>query len=163
MALKDDILDLVEHENADAQTLLKGLTEALPNSVDAHALYAVSLLRRLQFDEAIAAFRRVVELEPKHDEALHNVAFCLLNLGRYQEAFDAYNLTFSRLSTEASLRMAALLLHRLGRLPESVNAYRRLLQKGSPTAPGRPAAIQGFVSVLRDSGDRKSTRLNSSH
>lgn len=152
MALKDDILDLVEHENAEAQTLLKSLTEAMPNSVDAHALYAVSLLRRLQFDEAIAAFRRVVELEPKHDEALHNVAFCLLNLGRYQEAFDAYNLTFSRLSTEGSLRMAALLLHRLGRLPESVNAYRRLLQRGNPSAPGRPAAIQGYVSVLRDSG-----------
>ncbi len=152
MALKDDILDLVEHENADAQTLLKGLTEVLPNSVDAHALYAVSLLRRLQFDEAIAAFRRVLELEPKHDEALHNVAFCLLNLGRYQEAFDAYQQTFSRLSTESSLRMSALMHHRLGRLPQALNSYRQILQKGSPTATGRPAAIQGSVSALRDAG-----------
>ena len=84
MPLSDDLKDLIEHENRLAQELLAQIAAAMPKSVEAHYLLATSHLRRLEFDTAIKYFRATVAIDPKHDEALRNLAFCLLAKGDYR-------------------------------------------------------------------------------
>ena len=70
MPLTDDLKDLIEHETTEAQALLRGLAAALPRSVEARLLLAISHLRRLEFEQALIHFRETIALDPKHDEAL---------------------------------------------------------------------------------------------
>lgn len=152
MPLTDDIKDLIEHETSEAQQLLKGLARALPKSVEARFLLALSHLRRLEFDTAITHYRAVLELDPKHDEALRSVAFCMLAKGDYPAALAAFQHAFQVLSGASSLRNIALLLHRLGRVDEAIAAYERLLSSCQPTSPEIPYALQGLAAALRDAG-----------
>ncbi len=152
MTLSDDIKDLIEHETTQAQQLLKGLAEALPKSVEAHYLLATSHLRRLEFDAAIRHFRETIALDPKHGDALRNVAFCQLAKGEYAEALAAFRHAFQVTSSTGALRNVGLICHRLGRLDESIAAYERLLASCQPTSPEIPFALQGLAAVLRDAG-----------
>jgi tetratricopeptide (TPR) repeat protein len=152
LALSDDIKDLIEHETTEAQHLLKGLAQALPKSVEAHLLLATSHLRRLEFDTAVTHYRAVQALDPKNDNALKNVGFCLLAKGDYPEALAAFRHAFQVLSGAGPLRYIALLSHRLGRLDEAIATYERLLATCQPTSPEIPYALQGLAAALRDAG-----------
>ena len=152
MPLIDDIRDLIEHETTEAQTLLRTLADALPRSVEAHLLLAASHLRRLEFDPALTYFRETLALDPKNDEALRSVAFCLLAKGDYEAALAAFRHAFATLSGASALRFIALLSHRLGRVDEAIKTYERLLATCQPTSPEIPFALQGLGFALRDAG-----------
>jgi len=152
LPLSDDLKDLIEHENRLAQELLAQIAAAMPKSVEAHYLLATSHLRRLEFDTAIKYFRATVAIDPKHDEALRNLAFCLLAKGDYPAALAAYQHAFQVVSSTGALRSVALLSHRLGRLDASLAAYDRLLASCQPTSPEIPMALQGHAAALRDAG-----------
>jgi tetratricopeptide (TPR) repeat protein len=152
LALSDDIKDLIEHETTEAQHLLKGLAQALPKSVEARLLLAASHLRRLEFDIALSHYRGTLGLDPKNDEALRNVGFCLLAMGDYPAALEAFRHAFQVLSGASPLRYTALLSHRLGRLDEAISGYERLLATCQPTSPEIPYALQGLAAALRDAG-----------
>jgi tetratricopeptide (TPR) repeat protein len=152
LPLADDINDLIEHETTEAQHLLKGLARALPKSVQAHMLLAASHLRRLEFDAAIAAYRMALALDPKNDDALRNVGFCLLAKGDYPAALDAFRQAFRAVPSATSLRYIALLSHRMGRLDDAVGLYERLLATCQPTSQEIPYALQGLAAALRDAG-----------
>jgi tetratricopeptide (TPR) repeat protein len=152
LPLVDDIRDLIEHETTAAQLLLKGLTEALPKSVEARQLLATSHLRRLEFDQAIAHYRELLALDPKHEEALRNVAFCLLAKGDYPAAFEGFKHAFQMTSGATPLRYVGLLSHRLGLLDQAIAAYERLLSSCKPNSPEIPHALQGLAAALRDAG-----------
>ena len=152
LALTDDIKDLIEHETTQAQHLLAELARVLPKSVEARHLLALSHLRRLEFDVAIGHFRSVLALDPKHDDALRNLGFCLLAQGDYPAAMEAFQVAFRTNAGASSLRYTALLAHRLGRLDEAIAAYERLLASCQPTSPEIPYALQGLAAALRDAG-----------
>ena len=152
MPLIDDIKDLIEHETTEAQRLLRKLADALPRSVEAHQLLATSHLRRLEFETALTYYRETLALDPRHDDALRSVGFCLLAMGDYEGALAAFRHAFSMLSGAGSLRFIALLSHRLGRVDEAVQTYSRLLASAQPTSPEIPAALQGLAAALRDAG-----------
>jgi tetratricopeptide (TPR) repeat protein len=152
LPLTDDLKDLIEHETTEAQALLRGLATALPRSVEAHSLLALSHLRRLEFDRALIHFRETLELDPKNDEALRNIGFCLLAMGDNEGALAAFRHAFHTLSGAASLRYIALLSHRLGRVEEAIGAYERLLASAQPTSREPPFALQGLAFALRDAG-----------
>jgi Flp pilus assembly protein TadD len=152
LPLSDDLKDLIEHENRLAQELLAQIAAAMPKSVEAHSLLATAHLRRLEFDTAIKHFRETIALDPKHDEALRNLAFCLLAKGDYPAALEAYTHAFQTLSAAGALRAVGLLSHRLGRLDEALGAYDRLLVSAQPTSAEIPFALQGYAAALRDAG-----------
>lgn len=152
MPLTDDIRDLIEHETTEAQHLLRLLADALPKSVEAHALLATSHLRRLEFPQAIVHYRETLALDPKNDEALRNLAFCMLAMGDYEGALDAFRHAFKMLAGAGSMRFIALLSHRLGRVDEAVATYERLLATCQPTSTEIPIALQGMAAALRDAG-----------
>ncbi len=152
MPLADDLKDLIEHENRLAQELLAQIATAMPKSVEAHYLLATAHLRRLEFDTAIKHFRETIAIDPKHDDALRNLAFCLLAKGDYPAALAAYHHAFQVLSSAGALRVTGLLSHRLGRLEDALSAYERLLASCQPTSPEIPFALQGYAAALRDAG-----------
>jgi tetratricopeptide (TPR) repeat protein len=152
LPLSDDIRDLIEHETTEAQVLLKGLAQALPKSVEAHLLLAASHLRRLEFDTALVHYREAAALDPKNDEALRSIAFCLLASGDYAGALEAYRQAFAANSGAGALRSIALLCHRLGRTDEAISTFERMLTSCQPTSPEIPLALQGLAAALRDTG-----------
>jgi tetratricopeptide (TPR) repeat protein len=152
LPLTDDLKDLIEHETTEAQALLRHIATALPRSVEAHLLLAMSHLRRLEFDQALTYFRETLELDPKNDEALRNSAFCLLAKGDNEGAMAAFQHAFKTLTGASSLRYTALLSHRLGRVDEAIAIYERLLASAQPTSKELPFALQGLALALRDAG-----------
>ena len=64
-----------------------------PGSEDANALLQAGLsdLQNLEFDKALAAFDRVILLNPSSDDAWNSKGVVLANLKKYQEAYDAFN------------------------------------------------------------------------
>lgn len=152
MTLTDDIRDLIEHETSQAQALLRDLAKALPNSVETHILLAQSHLRRLEFTQALVHYRETLALDPKNEDALRSIGFCLLAMGDNPGALAAYQHALQTTASAAALRYVALLSHRLGRLDEAIGAYERLLAKGQPTSSEIPVALQGLAAALRDAG-----------
>lgn len=152
MPLTDDLKDLIEHETTEAQALLRHLATALPRSVEAHSLLALSHLRRLEFDQALAYFRETIALDPKNDEAQRNAAFCLLAMGDNEGALAAFRHAFGVSAGAGALRFIGLLSHRLGRVDEAIAAYERLLANAQPTSKELPFALQGLAFALRDAG-----------
>jgi len=132
--------------------LLRTLADALPGSVEAHLLLAVSHLRRLEFAQALTYYRETLELDPKSDEALRGVAFVLLATGDYEAALAAYRHAFATSSAASALRYVGLLCHRLGRVEEAIQAYERLLATCQPASPEIPPTLQGLALALRDAG-----------
>ena len=135
MALSDDIKDLIEHETTEAQHLLRGLAQALPKSAEAHLLLATSHLRRLEFDIAIPSYRDVLALDPKNNDALNNLGFCLMAKGDYAESLEAFRHAFKMISGASALRCMALLSHRLGRLDEAIAQYSAAIKVQPRAAP----------------------------
>jgi tetratricopeptide (TPR) repeat protein len=152
LPLSDDIKDLIEHETSQAQQLLADLTRALPKSVEARYLRAVSHLRRLEFEAAITHYRETLALDPKHDESLRNIGFCQLAMGDYPAALESFGHAFKTLQGASALRYIALISHRMGKLDEAIAAYERLLGSAQPTSPEIPYALQGLAAALRDAG-----------
>jgi tetratricopeptide (TPR) repeat protein len=152
LPLSDDLKDLIEHENRLAQELLAYIAAAMPKSIEAHYLLATAHLRRLEFDTAIKHYRETIAIDPKHDDALRNLAFCLLAKGDYPAALAAYQHAFQVLSNAGALRVTALLSHRLGKLDEALGAYDRLLSSCQPTSQEIPYGLQGYAAALRDAG-----------
>ncbi|HXA38216.1 MAG TPA: tetratricopeptide repeat protein, partial [Phenylobacterium sp.] len=152
MPLTDDIRDLIEHDTGEAQLLLGRLAKELPKSVEAHLLLAQSHLRRLEFAKALVHYRETVALDPKHDDALRHIGFCMLAMGDNEGALAAFQHAFKVLAGAGPLRYVALLSHRLGRVEEAVQAYERLLANCQPTSGEIPVALQGLAAALRDAG-----------
>jgi Tfp pilus assembly protein PilF len=152
LPLIDDFRHMIEHDTTQAQALLRTLATAMPRSVEAHALLATSHMRRLEYDTALAAYRQILVLDPRNDDALHNVGFCLLALGDNEGGMAAYRHAFATLSSVAALRKIALLLHRSGRLQDAIASYERILSSANATSPEIPYAIRGLALALRDAG-----------
>ena len=152
MPLTDDLRDFIEHETTAAQRLLADLVEALPKSMEARYLLAISHLRRLEFETALIHFRATLELDPRHDESLRSVGFCLLATGDYEGALTAFRHAFKTTSAASSLRFVALLCHRLGRHDEAIPTYERLIANCQPNSLELPPSLQGLAFVLRDAG-----------
>ena len=152
MTLADDLRDLIEHDTETARSVLHQIIKAVPKSLDALSLLASTHVRRLEFPQATALFQRVLEIDPRHDEALTMVGFCALASGDLQAALAAYERTFAATSSARSLRLIALLQHRLGRVEHSIANYQRLLRAAQATSPEIPLALQGLTAALRDSG-----------
>ncbi|MEI6414957.1 MAG: protein arginine N-methyltransferase, partial [Pseudomonadota bacterium] len=85
---------LYEHgdfkDSTDAVTQLQHTIAAKPN--DAHAYYnlGMAFLKQNQYQDAVAAYQRAVEIDPNYVAAHWDMAFPLLGLGRLQEGWDAH-------------------------------------------------------------------------
>lgn len=88
-------------------------------------------VRRMEYEEALEIFDRVIEMNPKIPEAWNNRGVALFRLGRADEAVESCDraLAIDAENLEA-LRNKGFALRSLGRLEEALQAYDMVLQKG---------------------------------
>jgi tetratricopeptide (TPR) repeat protein len=113
----------------DSETLW---TQALKCDSDnrfAHYNLGIALLSRGKTDEAIAQYRRAVEIYPRYTEALNNLGLALLNKGEKEEAIAQYRkaLDVDPNHNRARYNLASALAQ-VGQLNEAADQYRQVLR-----------------------------------
>jgi tetratricopeptide (TPR) repeat protein len=102
---------------------------AEPNDSAAHFDLAVSLEKLGQWDAAASSFRRVLEIEPGHAEALIGLGACLLYLNEAEEGLNCFQQSLlSNAEKERALLGKAVALQKRGCYEEAEGAYQELLQ-----------------------------------
>jgi tetratricopeptide (TPR) repeat protein len=104
--LAEDFTQLTEYEPPRARRLLHAVVAEMPRSAEAQLLLAWNYLRSLEFETALAHFREAASLDGNAadrnatdrnaadrnaTEARSHVGFCLIALGRYEEAPRVFN------------------------------------------------------------------------
>lgn len=125
------------------------LPSANPSAADRLEL-GTSLARSGRLDEAIAAFREALSIEPGYTTAYYNLGLSLLEKQKPREAVDALEAAVS-LSPEDALAQRALgiALRQTGEHDEAVRALRRAVALDS----GDVLSLQHLGRLLRDKGE----------
>ncbi len=133
-----------------AQTALAGAIERAANYADLHHQMGLVLRAQGRTEDALAAFRRALELNPAYLAARLDVASSLFDLGRWGEACEVYQHVL-----HGGLRSSDIYL-RLGEAEENLEhqdeaetAYREALRLN----PGEATAHYHLGRLYRDSGD----------
>lgn len=109
---------------------------------------AVSLEKQGQWDSAANSFRKILEIEPGHVEALIGLGACLLHLDRLDAALKCFeDCLVSEAGHKRALLGKAVALHKLNRYEEADLTYRVLLDI-TPNA-AEPLANVIALSVAR--------------
>lgn len=148
----EDLSQLIETDRELARRKLLDLTEETPNSAEAWRLLAASYLRTLEYDQAIAAFKRVIDLEPSDGLALRRLAFATLSTGDNLAAREAYEAAFRATNAINPANYFALIEHRLGHPERAANVFAKLLERAPPDSQERLASGRGLMAALRDLG-----------
>jgi tetratricopeptide (TPR) repeat protein len=109
--------------------------------IDARFGQGVVMLHARQFDHAVTAFHRVLELSPDMPEAHVNMGFALLGTGHHREARDFFAEALVIRPQQNNARYGiALALEGLGERHEAVQEMFRYLGETDPNDPYRAKA-----------------------
>jgi tetratricopeptide (TPR) repeat protein len=88
-----------------------------------------SLFELEQYEEAIEAYARAIEIKPDYDSAWYNRGLALYNLGRLEEAIEAYARAIEiKPDHDLAWNNRGSALYNLGRLEEAIEAYARAIE-----------------------------------
>jgi len=98
-----------------------------------------------QLDKAIDAYRRVIQLQPHHDEAHANLGVLLAGRGQVDQALAHYNESLRIRSDRAEVHSnLAIALAQKGQIPQAADHLRQALQ----LKPDYPEAHNNLASLL---------------
>lgn len=157
--------DMIEHDRARALRELGALVADQPGSTTAWAMLMIAHHRCLDFAACAEAAQRLLALDPRHDEGLHQLAFSLMARGDDEAALAAYRRAYGVSRSCLAGTMVGLLLHRLGRLEDAARVYDQILSTTAPGSLDLMPTLRGMMSLLRDMGqplaaDRYAHMLN---
>jgi glycosyltransferase involved in cell wall biosynthesis len=159
-------------QHADAMNLYRALADAAPDSVDAHHNYGVAACHAKQYDQAIIAFERKLQLDPKCFETLNDLAVlyslvgrpddsarmyrrCLTVNPRYDRAREnAFQFFFDTQRFSEGAELADQLLATLGRDRDVESWKQRLQSHGTPGVAGSTVRDRPDDTQLRVAGKR---------
>ena len=120
-------------DHAGAATLFREITVQLPGMIAAHNNLGVALRLAGRSDEAVAAFRRAIEIVPDYTMAYANLGLTLRDLGKFDEAIQAFRgaITADPAFAEGQLRLGTLYLQT--DRPELAVAHLRRATELAPT------------------------------
>jgi tetratricopeptide (TPR) repeat protein len=120
------------------------------NSPDALFRQASECFERGAYVEAVAVYRELVALRPRHVDALHNLGAALARLGRYEEAEAHFRKVISRRPNhaEAHVNLGIALLPR-GRFQDAENSFRRALSLKATDLAARSNLGQALLLMGR--------------
>ncbi|MGE0222857.1 MAG: tetratricopeptide repeat protein [Acetobacteraceae bacterium] len=148
---------LLDHQlPAEAATVLQdGLGTA-----DGHALMGLALAETGDFADAIAQFRRVVELDPESLLGWANLGLVLKVEGRFAESIDAYDRAIALNPGDARIRVnRAVALLRAGRWTEAWTDYEWRLR-----LPGQlPLPASALLPALETIEDLRGVTILATH
>jgi len=101
-------------------------------------------VKRMEYQEALEIFDRVIEINPKIPEAWNNRGVALFRLGRAEEAVESCDRSLAiDVENLEALRNKGFALKSLGRLEEALQAYDVVIQRG-----GEALDLEAVASVL---------------
>jgi predicted O-linked N-acetylglucosamine transferase (SPINDLY family) len=132
----------------ETQRVLRGAAELArkyPYAVDLYNLTGAAYMGARMPEAGLAAFRRAVEIAPRHVGALSNLGTALLARGMVDEAVRVLSAAEPLAPENASIHAAlGEALRGLGRLDEAALRFRKALS----LAPNNPPAALGLARVL---------------
>ena len=150
--LNDRYLPMIEADGERARSELRSVVAREPASAPAWGLLAKAYLRCLDLDAAMAAGRRLLELEPNSTYGLHMLGQCQLVKNDLEGALASYERAHRATRSVQSANHQGVVLHRLGRLAEAERRYRSVVSGANMDALEMNWALRGLVGVLRDAG-----------
>ena len=141
---------------AEGERLMRASIAANGSIPDFHNNLGLLLRDARKTADAIACYRKALEVDPGWFEAYNNLGLALEDTGRFDEALEAYRAAIEREPRFAAARQnIARLLIALGRHAEGWEQYRwRLLAQGDstslpdPNAPRLPRSLSGRRILL---------------
>jgi tetratricopeptide (TPR) repeat protein len=122
-----------------AETAARALVALDPDVPNTRHVLAWSLVMQRRFDEAEAAMREVLKLDPSHVWALPNLAHLQLRRGAAEEAVATYRRLGPKASREHDALCLALALRVEGHETEAESVARAAAEEMAPRAPRKPA------------------------
>jgi protein O-GlcNAc transferase len=121
---------------------LERAIELAPDNAVYHNSLGIAFGQRLRPEEAIAAFRRALAVDPGYQPALANLATVLYGAGQFDEAEDCFRRLLHLGSRSADIHTnLGNLLQAQGRLDEARALYDRALQLDPPNAGAHAARV----------------------
>lgn len=139
-------------EHAGAEHWFREAVAAAPGAIDAHAGLAAALHAQDRIDDAIAAYARVLAIDPRHFDGLIALGNCHLDRGDLADAEARFRQAIDVDAERAvAWRFLGLALDRCDREDEAIAAHRRAVEL--ETRHGDDvAAFLGLAASLRDAG-----------
>jgi tetratricopeptide (TPR) repeat protein len=110
------------------------------------ATEAYAALRRKDYDAAVAAFRRAIQLEPEHLEFRKELAYTLLKMGETSDARDEFEQITMRAPRDWHSAMEyGYLCHETGQIATARRIFDHVRKQGDPGS--RQAAEQAFRNI----------------
>jgi tetratricopeptide (TPR) repeat protein len=141
-----------EYALADVEKSLHRKAEANPKDAKAYAEWAGILTTMGRFDEAIAAYRKTIELDRGYKYAHYNLGHILLEQKKYDEAIVAFNIALEQESFKAANTELGLALTAQSRLNEALNAFREAARWGTQSEDVNAEAYCDLGRSLIDLG-----------
>jgi len=125
------------------------LTEQYPEAFFVWNVLGAAAAQTSKYDEAVAAFRRVITLKPEYAEAYNNMGNALKEQGKLDDAIAAYNkaLSIKPAYAEAYNNMG-IALKEQGKLDDAIAAYNKALS----IKPEYAEAYNNMGNAFRDQG-----------
>ena len=125
------------------------LLKQFPTSLTLYNIQGAANVGLDQFDVAVEAFKKLIEIKPDYAWAHNNLGFSLQKTDRLEEAIEAYKkgIEIEQNSYEACYNMGNALKD-LGRLEEAIVAYNRALS----IKPGCAEAYNNLGTALQEQG-----------
>lgn len=127
---------------------------AREREIDARFRQAVSMLHVLEYDYAVAALHRVLELEPRMPEAHVNMGFALLGLEQHKAAYDFFESATVLKPDQANAYYGmGIALESLGELEAAMgamNTFVHLSKEESPHVNRARAAVWEWRAALAE-------------
>ena len=124
--------------------------DRFPGDAKAHNTHGVALRALDRLDEAEESFRRALELDPDHQNALHNMAEMRKGQGRFADSVRWYRevLDIDPKSARANSGMGDALT-RLGRHEEAIQTYRGIFEADPEYAPAHAGIGFALLGLKR--------------
>ena len=133
----------------DAERVLIKVLTADPERYDARRMLATALLSQHRFADAIREAERCQQIQPRDAWLLGVIGDAQLELGKYDQAFDAFQRMLTLRPDAASYARAAYARELQGDLPEALRLMKMALEATSPNDPESLAWHHAQVGALQ--------------
>ena len=144
--------DRAEQENrlANAEELYRQALLIAPNEPTFHERLAQLLGKEKKWDEALAQYRRQLELGGQREDTEKNIAEALMNLGRTEEAREVLDRLRKQGSLDESLEAKVNELEDLGRWGNDIGSFREIKEADFLTREQLAAVIVRYFPQVTD-------------
>jgi putative PEP-CTERM system TPR-repeat lipoprotein len=131
-----------------AEKALRSVTDQAKPTAEAFVTLGEFYLVRNQVNEAALQFKKASEVNPKHSQALMDLAVCELSAGRWDGAEKVYRQA-AALPGEATRNVHALFLLQSGKRNEAIQEFLELTKKYPNDRDARSGLVSAYVSAHR--------------